>query len=80
MYREREVELLERIRILLYDKGFTLKGAHRRLRLEQKKESGEGQLGLGIENPWVEGLAAIREELEQIRESLVPDKLKKKRR
>lgn len=79
MYREREVELLERIRILLYDKGFTLKGARRRLRLEQKKEPEEGQLGLGIENPWIEGLAEIREELEQIRQSLAPEKRKKKR-
>ena len=79
MYRERELELLQRIRTLLYDKGFTLKGARRRLRLEQKKETGESQLGLGIESPWVEGLTQIREELEQIREILIPKPSKKRR-
>ena len=79
MYRERELELLERIRTLLYDKGFTLKGARRRLRLEQKKESGESQLGLGIESPWVEGLTQIRQELEEIREMLKPKGIGRKR-
>ena len=79
MYRERELELLQRIRTLLYDKGFTLKGARRRLRLEQRKETGESQLGLGIESPWVEGLSQIREELEEIREILTPKGSKKRR-
>jgi DNA-binding transcriptional MerR regulator len=70
MYRQREIELLQRIRTLLYDKGFTLKGARRRLRLETRKDVEESQLALGIENPWVEGLTRIREELEEIRRHL----------
>lgn len=70
MYRQREIELLQRIRTLLYEKGFTLKGARRRLRLEMRKDVEESQLALGIENPWVEGLNRIREELEEIRRHL----------
>jgi len=70
MYRQRELALLERIRTLLYEKGFTLKGARRRLRLEHQKEAGESQLALGIESPWLEGLGRIREELEEIRQLL----------
>ena len=66
MYREKDLEILERIKTLLYEKGFTIKGAKRRLRLEQKKELGEGQLGLGIENPWLEGIGEVREELVEL--------------
>lgn len=69
-YRSQEVELLERIRELLYEKGFTLKGAHRRLRLEQKKGEEREQLDLGVENPWVEGLSEIRDELAEIQKLL----------
>ena len=70
MYRQREIEILQRIRELLYEKGFTLKGARRRLRLEMRKDPEESQLALGIENPWAEGLNRIREELEEIHRSL----------
>jgi DNA-binding transcriptional MerR regulator len=63
MYRDKDLEVLERIKTLLYEKGFTIKGARRRLRLEQRKEQGEGQLALGIENPWLEGIVELREEL-----------------
>lgn len=70
MYREKDLETLERIKALLYEKGFTIKGARRRLRLEHRKEQGEGQLGLGIENPWLEGIAELREELVSLLEVL----------
>jgi DNA-binding transcriptional MerR regulator len=70
MYRQREIEVLQRIRELLYEKGFTLKGARRRLRLEMRKDSEDSQLALGIENPWMESLTRIREELEEIRRDL----------
>lgn len=63
MYRDKDIEVLERIKTLLYEKGFTIKGARRRLRLEQRKDPPEGQLALGIENPWLEGIAEVREEL-----------------
>lgn len=66
MYREREVELARRIQTLLYQKGFTIRGARHRLKLEQKKDGGEGQLGLGIENPYADALAGIRDELSAI--------------
>ncbi len=70
MYKESDVELLRRIKTLLYEKGFTIKGARRRLRLEQRKEPNEGQLALGIENPWAQGLAAIRGELVELLDTL----------
>jgi DNA-binding transcriptional MerR regulator len=63
MYRDKDIEVLERIKTLLYEKGFTIKGARRRLRLEARKDPPEGQLALGIENPWLEGIAELREEL-----------------
>lgn len=66
MYRTRDLELLQRIKTLLYEKGFTIKGAKRRLRVESKRDAPEGQLGLGIENPWLDGLNAIRDELAAI--------------
>lgn len=66
MYRAKDLDLLVRIKTLLYEKGFTIKGAKRRLRIEVGGESTEGQLGLGIENPWLEGLNNIRDDLIQI--------------
>lgn len=66
MYRTRDLELLERIKTLLYEKGFTIKGAKRRLRVEARRDAPEGQLGLGIENPWLEGMNGIRDELAEI--------------
>lgn len=66
MYREREVEIARRIQTLLYQKGFTIRGARHRLKLEQKKDGGEGQLGLGIENPYADSLTEVRDELNAI--------------
>lgn len=70
MYRERDVDVLRRIRSLLYDKGFTIKGARKRLRLERQSGSTEGQLALGIENPYSDGLLSIRGELAEILDAL----------
>ena len=70
MYREKDIEVLERIKTLLYEKGFTIKGARRRLRMEHRKENVEGQLALGIENPWLEGIVELREELVRLLEDL----------
>ncbi|MBD3160960.1 MAG: MerR family transcriptional regulator [Candidatus Eisenbacteria bacterium] len=69
-YRRADLELVRRIRCLLYEKGFTLKGARRRLRLEQRSDPGENQLGLGIDNPWHVGLTEIREELISLQREL----------
>lgn len=72
MYREKDLEVLERIKALLYEKGFTIRGARRRIRLEQRKTEGEGQLGLGIENPWLTGINELREELADLLKILRP--------
>lgn len=75
-YRRSDLELVQRIRCLLYEKGFTLKGARRRLRLEQRSDPEENQLALGIENPWVAGLGEVLEELrailKELRDGAVP--------
>ena len=70
MYREHEIEMIRRLKTLLYEKGFTIKGARRRIRLEHRKEIEERQLALGIDNPWAEGLGRLREELVQILKNL----------
>lgn len=78
-YRRSDLELVQRIRCLLYEKGFTLKGARRRLRLEQRTDPQEKQLALGIENPWLAGLGAIREELQAILDELREGKVRPSR-
>jgi DNA-binding transcriptional MerR regulator len=73
MYRSSDVEIASRIKTLLYEKGFTIKGARRRIRLERKKEIEQKQLALGIDNPWADGLSAIREDLVQLLGDLRPE-------
>ena len=74
MYREKDVELLGRIKTLLYEKGFKIRGARARLRLELKAAPGEGQLALGIENHYSQGLAQVREDLVALLHLLRPHK------
>lgn len=69
-YRRSDLEIVRRIRCLLYEKGFTLKGARRRLRLEQRSDPESSQLALGIESPWIAGLGEIRRELAALRDEL----------
>ena len=64
-YRERDVRLVLLIRKLLYEDGYTIKGARRRL-LEKKGQDIEQ-----IEIPFTEGeqknqITSLREELESI--------------
>lgn len=47
MYRPEELQLLQRIKELLYERRFTIAGAKRRL-LDERKEPGESQGDLGF--------------------------------
>ncbi len=47
MYRPEELQLLQRIKELLYERRFTIAGAKRRL-LDERKEPGEAQVELGF--------------------------------
>jgi DNA-binding transcriptional MerR regulator len=72
MYRTNDLDMIVRIKTLLYDKGFTIKGARRRIRLERRKQLEERQLALGVENPWSDGLTKVRDELAEILQKLKP--------
>ena len=69
VYRQRDVDLIRRIKTLLYDERLTLQGAKKRLQQEAKK--GPEQLELGIsEATLVEALRRIRERLTTLRRQL----------
>ena len=69
VYRQREVDLIRRIKQLLYDERLTLEGAKKRLQGEAKK--GPEQLELGIrEATYVEALRRVRERLTALRTRL----------
>ncbi|MBI4482651.1 MAG: MerR family transcriptional regulator [Acidobacteria bacterium] len=50
VYRQKDVELVLRIKQLLYEEGYTVAGANRRLQQELKKGSGESPTGSSKES------------------------------
>ena len=68
VYRKRDLELVQRIRTLLYDERLTLEGAKKRLMTESRKTS---QLDLGLrEATYADALRRVRERLTALRERL----------
>jgi DNA-binding transcriptional MerR regulator len=65
LYRRREVELVLRIRQLLYDEGYTIAGARQLLKTEQRQTPPQLSL-LGPEPPDIRKLKGLRRELESI--------------
>ena len=59
MYRKKDIETILRIKELLYERGFTIKGARKRLQALARGESEERTL--------TEELGALRAELESMR-------------
>lgn len=53
-YREREVQLVRRIRELLYDEHQTLQAARRKLAEEARRSENPGQLGMLLPEPEAE--------------------------
>lgn len=71
VYRQRDVDLIRRIKTLLYDERLTLQGAKKRLHAEAKK--GAEQLELGIsEATLIEALRRVQERLTALRARLSP--------
>ena len=69
VYRKRDLELVQRIRALLYDERLTLEGAKKRLLAESRR--GNEQLQLGLKEVALAGaLRRIRERLTRLRDRL----------
>ena len=70
VYRHRDLELVKRIKTLLYDERLTLEGAKKRLLADSRKTS---QMELGLrETVYADALRRIRERLTALRERLAP--------
>ena len=72
LYRKRDLDLVLRIKSLLYDERLTLEGAKKRLQAESR---GAGQLDLGVRGQALEAaLRRARDQLRALRDQLVPPK------
>jgi len=72
LYRPRDLELVQRIKSLLYDERLTLEGAKKRLIAESRKGS-QQQLELGLrETLYAEALRRVRDRLTTLRQRLKP--------
>jgi DNA-binding transcriptional MerR regulator len=69
VYRKRDLELVQRIRALLYDERLTLEGAKKRLITESRRSTEQLQLGLK-EVAYAGALRRIRERLTRLRTRL----------
>jgi DNA-binding transcriptional MerR regulator len=68
LYRKKDVELVLRIKTLLYDERLTLEGAKKRLRSEAR---GAAQMDLGLKHVTLEdALRRLRDRLRALRERL----------
>lgn len=66
LYRRRDLEMVQRIKSLLYDERLTLEGAKKRLLAESRK--GGSQLEFGLrETVYAEALRRIRDRLTALR-------------
>ena len=70
LYRPRDLDLVRRIKSLLYDERLTLEGAKKRLLAESRKST---QLDLGIrEAAYADVLKRVRDRLVALRARLAP--------
>jgi DNA-binding transcriptional MerR regulator len=69
LYRKRDVELVLRIKSLLYDERLTLEGARKRLLAESRGRAEQIEL-VGPEGAYGEALKRVRGRLEEIRSLL----------
>ena len=73
LYRQRDIEVIQLIKKLLYEERFTIAGARKKLRelgVARALETPTPQLDLGLEGDPRVQLKRIREELREIREML----------
>ncbi len=79
-YRPEDLELLKRIRALLYDEGYTIKGVQKLIREGALREPAQGESvaaapahpveAQGLDGAQQEELLALREELAALRDQL----------
>jgi len=69
LYRPRDLELVQRIKTLLYDERLTLEGAKKRLLADSRKSGQQMELGLR-ETVYADALRRTRERLTALRERL----------
>ena len=65
MYRQRDVEMVIRIRRLLYDEGFTIPGARQQLKVESNPAKAQATLPFMAKPPTLD-LRRVRQELQDI--------------
>jgi len=71
LYRARDLELVRRIKALLYDERLTLEGAKKRLLADSRKSHQQLELGLR-EAAYAEALRRVRDRLTTLRARLGP--------
>ena len=71
LYRGRDLDLVRRIKTLLYDERLTLEGAKKRLVAESRKSNEQLELGMK-EAAYANALRRIRERLTTLRARLSP--------
>ena len=71
LYRPRDLELVQRIKALLYDERLTLEGAKKRLLAESRKTNQQLDLGLR-ETAYADTLRRVRDRLTTLRARLSP--------
>ncbi len=71
LYRPRDLDLVKRIKTLLYEERLTLEGAKKRLLAESRRSTGELDLGMK-ETAYADALRRIRERLGALRARLAP--------
>ena len=71
VYRQRELDLVRRIKTLLYDERLTLEGAKKRLLAESRRSSEQLELGIR-ETQYADTLRRVRDRLLALRSRLAP--------
>lgn len=69
LYRQRDLDLVRRIKTLLYEERLTLEGAKKRLLAESRRSE---QLELGLDAVYADTLRGIRDRLLSLRQRLSP--------
>ena len=71
LYRKRDLDLVQRIKALLYEERLTLEGAKKRLIAESRKSTEQLELGMK-EAAYANALRRVRERLTSLRARLSP--------
>lgn len=65
-YRDKDIEIIKTIRHLLYDEGFTIPGAKKRLSAARSRPGEAEQTALDLGTPAAGGMGEMKKELKEI--------------